>query len=442
MRFMEKINLRISNVNVSILCSLFLWKLMFASANPIREINYASTRTGSEDIAIVGVTVIDGKGDAPLEDATILVSKGQIKAVGPRAAIVLPEGVEVVDGKGLSLLPGLIDSHFHLDNDHGLPSLYLSHGVTSTRDPGGWIEHYDPVLRSKSSIPRLFLAGPLLDFPPPAYPKGSYLVRDAAEARQAVSTLIDRGASVIKVYFRLPLGLIQVITETAHARGIPVTAHLETVKADDAILAGVDGIEHVTSLGTALLLPREAEAYRQSVLADNAARGEGRYKIWSQIDLKSPRVKSLLDLMIKRGTTLSATLAVFELRPGDPNVKDFNVLGFSQMLQFTGMAKRAGVRVVAGSHSAVLHAERGWAYQREMELLVESGLTPMEAIQAGTIENARFLRIEDRLGTIEPGKAADLILVEGDPSKDISALRHIKHVMLAGKWISTDVPQK
>ncbi len=297
-------------------------------------------------------------------------------------------------------------------------------------------------MQSLAPIPRLFLAGPLLDYPPPAYPKGSYLLRDAAEARVGVNSLIDRGCSAVKVYFRLPLGIIQVVVETAHARGIPVTAHLETVKADDAILAGIDGIEHVTSLGTALLPPREAEAYRQSVIADNAARGEGRYRIWSQIDLNSPRVKSLLDLMVWRGIILSPTLAVFELRAGDPNVKDFNVHGYSQMIQFTGMAKRAGVRVVAGSHSAVSHAERGWAYQREMELLVESGLTPMEAIQAGTIENARFFRIEDRLGSIESGKTADLILVEGDPSKNISALRQIKQVMLAGKWIPTEIPQK
>ena len=411
-------------------------------ADPIREINYASVNAGSEDVAIVGVNLIDGRRDVPLADATVLVSNGRIKAAGPRSEIVVPNGAKVIEGKGLSLLPGLMDSHFHLEKDHGLPSLFLSHGITSVRDPGAWIEDYDPVLQSLAPIPRLFLAGPLLDYPPPAYPKGSYLLRDAAEARVAVNTLIDRGNSAVKVYFRLPLGIIQVVVETAHARGIPVTAHLETVKADDAILAGVDGIEHVTSLGTALLPPREAEAYRQSVIADNAARGEGRYRIWSQIDLNSPRVKSLLDLMVWRGTTLSPTLAVFELRAGDPNVKDFNVRGYSQMLQFTGMAKRAGVRVVAGSHSAVSHAERGWAYQREMELLVESGLTPMEAIQAGTLENARFFRIEDRLGSIEPGKTADLILVEGDPSKNISALRQIKRVMLAGQWIRTDVPQK
>lgn len=95
-----------------------------------------------------------------------------------------------------------------------------------------------------------------------------------------------------------------------------------------------------------------------------------------------------------------------------------------------------GARVVVGSHSDVPHAKRGWAYQRELELLVESGLTPMEAIVAGTTQNARFFRVSDRLGSIESGKLADLVLVEGEPQKKISDMRRIKRVMLNGQWVS------
>jgi imidazolonepropionase-like amidohydrolase len=104
------------------------------------------------------------------------------------------------------------------------------------------------------------------------------------------------------------------------------------------------------------------------------------------------------------------------------------------MEAFVGMANKAGAKVVVGSHSDVPHAKRGWAYQRELELLVESGLTPMQALVAGTLENARYFRIDDRLGSIEQGKQADLILVEGDPLKDISKMRRIKRVMLNGIW--------
>ncbi|MCI0663781.1 MAG: amidohydrolase family protein, partial [Acidobacteria bacterium] len=180
---------------------------------------------------------------------------------------------------------------------------------------------------------------------------------------------------------------------------------------------------------------RDAEKYRQSVLADNNARREGRYKVWSEIDLKSPLVRPLLDLIAKQGTFLSPTLAVFERRIGDKDSTEMHVRAFQQMLAFVGMAKRAGGRIVVGSHSSVPHAERGWAYQREMELLVDSGLTPMEAIVAGTMENARFFRIADRLGSIEAGKLADLVLIEGDPLRDLTAMRRVKRVMINGGWL-------
>ena len=112
------------------------------------------------------------------------------------------------------------------------------------------------------------------------------------------------------------------------------------------------------------------------------------------------------------------------------------------MEQFVRLAHDAGAKIVVGSHSDVPHAKRGWAFQREMELLVDCGLTPMEAIVAGTLENARYFRIADRLGSIEKGKLADLVLVEGDPLKNISNMRNVKRVMLNGRWISAEAESK
>jgi imidazolonepropionase-like amidohydrolase len=401
----------------------------------MREINKVARPDGGKPVAVVGATLIDGRGGPPINDSAVIVRDDRIVAVGKRNSTPIPAGAEIIQASGLTLLPGFIDSHFHIDGDDSLPALYLTHGVTSVRDPGQWIEAYDTAQKSGAPIPRLFLAGPHLDSPPPAYPADSFIVRDPEEAKAAVNRFIDQGASVIKVYFRLPVGLIKVVAETAHARGVPVTAHLEIVDALDAIRAGVNGIEHVTSFGTALTPLREAEKYRQAVLANNNARRDGRYKMWSEIDLNSPRVKQALDLIVERGVFVSATLAVFERRPGDQDTTEIHARGFQTMLKFVGMAKRAGARVVVGSHSSVPHAERGWAYQREMELLVESGMTPMEAIVAATAENARFFRIDDRLGSVEAGKLADMILVEGDPLKEIGALRHVQRVMLDGKWV-------
>jgi imidazolonepropionase-like amidohydrolase len=401
----------------------------------LREVNQVARPDHEKSIAITGATLIDGRGGAPVPDSVVIVRGERVIAAGTRSSVQVPQGAEIVEAPGLTLLPGLIDAHFHLDGDGLLPSLFLQHGVTSVRDPGQWIEAYDAVRKKGEVLPRLFLAGPHLDTPPPAYPDDSYIARDPDEVRDAVNRFIDQGASVIKVYFRLPLGSIKTVTETARARGVPVTAHLEIVDSADAIRAGVDGIEHVTSFGTSLLPLREAERYRQSVLADNNARREGRYKMWSEIDLSSPRARTLLDLIVARGTFISATLAIFEKRLGDKGATEMHVRGFKQMLAFVGMAKRAGARIVVGSHSSVPHAERGWAYQRELELLVDSGLTPMEAIIAGTMENARFFRITDRLGSIEAGRLADLVMVEGDPAKDITAMRRVKRVMLNGQWM-------
>lgn len=426
--------LLLSTIVICVLCTC-------ASAQPrdpmktsLREVNKVAQPSATSVIAIVGATLIDGTGGPVVTDSTVIIRGEKIVAVGKRAAVKVPSDAEVFDAKGLTLIPGLIDSHFHIDGDDPLPALYLSHGVTSVRDPGQWIEAYDAARKASAPVPRLFLCGPHLDSPPPAYPTDSFIVRDAEETRLAVNRFVDDGASAIKVYFRLPLALIRVAIETAHARGVPVMGHLEIVDARDAIRAGIDGIEHATSFGTALLPLRDAEKYRQSVLASNDARREGRYQVWNAIDLKTPQAASLFKLIVDRGVVVSPTLAVFERQHGDKDTTDLHVHAFKQMEAFVGLANKAGAKIVVGSHSDVPHAKRGWAYQRELELLVASGLTPMQAIVAGTMENARYFHIADRLGSIETGKLADLVLVDGDPLNNISNMRRIKRVMLNGVW--------
>ncbi len=413
-----------------------------AKSNPIREVNQVQSGDSNQVIAIVGATLIDGRGGAPVIDSAVIIRGDKIITVGSRNNVAIPPGAEVIDAKGLALLPGLIDAHFHIDGDDPLPALYLSHGVTSIRDPGQWIEAYDAARKAAAPVPRLFLCGPHLDSPPPAYPSDSYIVRDADETRLAVNRFVDQGASGIKVYFRLPLALIKVAVETGHARRIPVMAHLEIVDAGDAIRAGLDGIEHATSFGTALIPLRDAEKYRQAVIADSSARREGRYQVWNAIDFNSPRAKALFKLISERGVFVSPTLAVFERQTGDKNTKDTHVRAFQQMEMFVRLARNAGAKIVVGSHSDVPHAKRGWAYQRELELLVDSGLTPMQAIVAGTLENARYFRISERLGSIEAGKLADLVLVEGDPSKNISDMRRVNRVMLNGRWMRAEAESK
>lgn len=317
-----------------------------------------------------------------------------------------------------------------------MPQTYLAQGVTALRDPGEWIRAYEGVRHSGRPAPRLFLTGPHLDRQPVAHPTTALPVTSAAEAVAAVRRFADDGASAIKVYYRIPLEWFAAIADAAHARGLPVTAHLELVDADQAVRAGLDGVEHVTSVGTAIADPEAARAFKTAVTANNAARGPGRFRLWDELDLEhSSRVPAMLSTMISHKTFFTPTLAVYERQPGDADTGAREVHAFAQMMRFTAMAIRAGVTIVVGSHSTVPHAPPGGAYQRELELLVQAGLTPMQAITAATYQGARFLGAADRIGSIEPGKLADLVLVHGDPTRDIAALTRVDKVMLGGSWV-------
>lgn len=435
-----------TNIFKLITCQLFLITALYScnkntdsstgKTAQIREINHKEIISKKAVIAITGATIVDGTGGAPIADGCVIITDGIISAAGRKADIEIPENAQIVNARGLTLLPGFIDSHFHLDGVHGLPAQFLQNGVTSLRDPGAWIEAYDGERKSGKAIPRLFLAGPHIDMFPPAYPRDAYVVRDAEEAVREVNRLADQGASVIKVYFRLPPAIIREVCKAAHARGIPVTAHLETTEAREAIEAGLDGIEHITSFGLTLVPQREGEKYRQIVLADNNARKQGRYDVWKSINPDRPVTDSLGVFLKKRGTFISPTLGAFEYQAAAGQPLDTARLeGFGKMKKITGKLHRAGARIVVGSHSMIPYAETGWAFQREMELLVESGLSPAAVITAATLQNARFFRIEDRLGSIEIGKQADLILIKGDPLKNISAARNVSKVMLNGVWV-------
>lgn len=284
-------------------------------------------------------------------------------------------------------------------------------------------------------MPRLFLTGPHLDGSPPAYPYDAFVVRDESEAIKQVNDAADEGATAIKVYFRISPGLIKVITETAHKRGIPVTGHLEITEAMQAIEAGLDGIEHITSFGLSLIPKREGEKYRQGMLADNNFRKQGRYAMWEKLDVNGPKVDSLARFLVRKGTFVSPTLGAFEYQAGSGAVDKTKLQGFNAMKSLTAKLKKSGVKLVLGSHSMIPYAEKGWAFQREMELWVESGISPSEVILAATMENARFFRIEDQLGSIEKGKLADLLLVNGNPLEDIKALRKVAKVMIGGEWV-------
>jgi imidazolonepropionase-like amidohydrolase len=423
--------------------SFFFLLLALATSLPaadLREINPPPEPAPDSQIAIVNARLIDGRGGHPLENAAVLIRGSKITAAGPQTSITIPEEAKRLDATGLTLLPGLIDTHFHSRNDPVRPIEYeLNRGITTFRDPGHPFRFYDAVRAAQAAeektFPRIFLCGAHLDAHPLAHPDHGFLIHDADHARRTVNEHVDHGATAIKIYMRLPLDHIAAACEAAKQRGVLVTAHLELIDADAAIRVGVRGIEHITSFGTVLAEPEVAAKFKAAVEAESAARHPMRYMLWSTLDLdNSPRVKPLLDLIVRDRVVVSPTLTVFEKRAGQKGATESDAAAFANMVKFTGMCHRAGAKIVVGSHTSGPHAEKGRAYQRELELLADAGLSPLEILTAATKNGAEFFGIENRLGTIEPGKLADLVLVEGDPSKDIAALKDVRKVMLNGLW--------
>lgn len=410
----------------------------FASgwAAGLREVNPPESPGTASVTALIGARLIDGNGGPPIDNSVVIIKGDRILFAGGRSLADIPAEAKRADVSGLAILPGLFDSHFHSVNDLDRPVEYLlKRGVTSLRDPGHPFRFYQAVIQTDLTMPRVFLCGAHLDSYPPVWPQQAVLVKDAAHARQTVIRHVSRGASAIKIYFRLPLKFHRTVCDTAAERGVLVTAHLELVDATDAIRAGVRGIEHVTSFGTSLAAPEAAEEFRRRVRSDPNARKKLRHQLWAGIDLQdSNRVGPLLELIVEKDVFVSPTLGIFEKRLGSPGNTESDVRAFANMLKFVGMCHAVGAKIVVGSHTHASFAKRGTAYQHEMELLVKAGMSPMEVLTAATMNNARFFGTEDRLGSIEAGKLADLVLVAGNPTKDISAMRNVRHVMLNGTW--------
>jgi imidazolonepropionase-like amidohydrolase len=408
----------------------------FHSSPSLLEVNPPDGPSNDRVRAIVNVRLIDGLGGVPRENSSVLIKGNRIVEVGAGNQVNIPEGAEITDGTGMSLLPGLIDSHLHNVNNNKALHAILTNGVTTVRDPGHPFRFYQSLHFATAKMPRVYLTGAHLDGYPGVYLQQASLIRGTDHIKSLINEYVQQGGSGIKIYFRLPLKYYETVIKTADFYHIPVVAHLELVDADDAIMAGLRGIEHVTSFGTSLANPKDAREFRESVRENSSNRREGRYLLWSKIDLSSDRVKEVLEFAANNDVVLSPTLATFERQFGDEEVRDYQAKGFKNMLDFVGMAHKAGVTIVTGSHNTGKYVQPGLAYQREMELFVDAGMTPLEVISSSTIHNARYFRTQDRLGSIEVGKLADMVLVEGDPSKDIKAMYALKKIMLNGEWVN------
>lgn len=429
---------------------------------------------GQGTVAIVGGMLIDGHGGQPVPNSVVIVEGDTIKAIGTVDNLKPPAGAKIIDARGKSVLPGLIDMHCHVDIvGHGVYTEWhpfvktrykdilpgenkdlLMSGVTLGREPGGFLETdlwvRDSINRGDFPGPRRLVSGPYISFGDPktgdSGPHGDpnsanahYLMVDTPErAREAAIYLLDKGVDLLKAYNNLTEPMVKAIVEEAHKRGKHVASHVRGP--EDLVMrvrAGVDSIEHM------------------------GGNSGGRF------------TQESLDLIAQRRVAIVPTLNVglvykeTEMFPGrleDPkampnfpaDAQDMirqSIRNFSHLRYFDGSKTRndtatptlfkqlvdAGANILMGTESGTPMNFHASAAAREMVWMNRLGMDPMKVIVASTRAPAQFLRMDDRYGSIERGKIADIILVDGNPLFDMAVMHQVSFVMKDGLIYKGDV---
>ncbi len=402
-------------------------------------------------VAFVGGTLIDATGAPAVADAVVVVENGRIAAAGAKGSVAIPARARRIDVSGRTILPGLWDMHAHFEQVEWGP-LYLAAGVTTVRDCGNELDFIrsvrDAIESGKGLGPSILLAC-FVDGDGPGS-IGTSRLREESEIPKLIETLKDARCSQVKIYQSLSPRLIAPLARAAHAAGMSVTGHIPTgIGAVHAVEAGMDQINHLQFVMRALFPPSFDPDARlaQSVFL----------KAMREIDPSSPAARETMEVLRRRNVVLDPTMALGELgthtpeeiarlEPGLAKVaeplqatlgsfgvsperaSDSHALWETQLAVLRAL-HRAGVTIVAGTDQAV----PGHSLHREIEIYASAGFTPMEAIQAATIVPARAMKRDKESGTVEAGKRADLIVVEGDPLADIRALRRVTTVVKAGR---------
>jgi amidohydrolase family protein len=405
-------------------------------------------------VAIEHVRLFDSEQATMREDQTVVVQGDRISTVGPSAAISIPKDAEVIDGRGKTLLPGLFDMHAHLQALDGI--LNIASGVTTARDMGNDIDelkHLQDQWDSGIAIgPRVWKAGFIDGHGPFQAPTGLY-ADTAEEAQKAVNRYADLGYIQIKLYSSLNPEFVPGIVKTAHERGLRVSGHIPNgIIASQFVEDGADEVQHINFIFLNFLAGQVKDTRtpeRFTAVGANAAK----------LDLQSKQVNDFIALLLQHHTTVDVTLATFEGmftgRPGKVSPDFAPILdrlpaqvqrgaysgglpvtaendqlykdSYRAMLRMTKRMYDAGIPILAGTD-----ATAGLMLHRELELEVEAGIPPAKALQIATFNAARLLKQDKDLGSIAPGKRADLVLVEGNPADHISDIRRCRLVVKNG----------
>ncbi len=414
-------------------------------------------------VALTGVTVVDGTGADPVEGATVVIENGRIAAVGRADGVEIPDGAEVLELDGHTVIPGIVGLHdhtFYTTNERRVqatesaPKLYLASGVTTIRTTGSY--HPYSELNLKAGIdrgeevgPRMHVTGPYLT----GVGAAGYMtqVGSPEDARRVVAYWAEEGVSWFKAYTRISEEELAAVIDEAHQRGLKVTGHLCSVSFTRAVELGIDNLEHGFFTNTDYIPgknPSECpDGFRDRLL---------------EVEIDSPEVARTFATMIDNDVALTSTLAVYELIvPGRPPLEErvLELLApearaeylatreeiaadadesiwptlFEKAQRFEKAFVEAGGLLAAGvDPTGIGGALPGLGDQRNFELLVEAGFTPVEVVRIMTLNGAKVLGEDAEYGSVEPGKLAEIVVIEGDPIADPAEIRNVVYVFKDG----------
>lgn len=414
-------------------------------------------------VALTHVRVIDGTGVVPLEDQTVIIRGGNIAAMGASSSVATPADATVIDLTGQSIIPGLVmvHEHFYYPTGPGVygqlaesfSRLYLAGGVTTMRTGGNMNGFMD--LNIMRAVEAGRKPGPAIDATAP-YLNGANpfiqmrTLKGPEDSRRQVQYWTDEGATSLKTYMQISRGELAAAINEAHRRGIKVTGHLCSVTYAEAAGLGIDNLEH------GFLASTDFVADKQPDVCPGQGAGQ---KTIAALDENGAAFKALVKTLVDRNVALTSTLTVFEtFTPGRPKPPGLEVLTpqlrdqfeqnyartqanaesiyttlFPKAMSLERAFVRAGGTLIAGTDptggGGVIP---GYANQRQVELLVESGFTPLEAIRIATLNGATYLGRDARVGSLAVGKQADLVVIDGNPAATISDIRRVTTVFKQG----------
>ena len=459
-------------VRLSVLLLLFCLVGLASAQAPDRQ---QFVRVEAPTVALTHVRVIDGTGAAPLEDQTIVISGGKIQSVGPSAAAKIPEGARVLDLAGSTVLPGLVGMHNHLFFPMGgsppmysnmgtsFPRLYLALGVTTIRTTGSVAPYTD--LEIKRLIDSGRMIGPKMHVTAPylegagAFTPVMHQLAGPEDARRMVNYWADVGATSFKAYMNITRAELRAAVEEAHRRGLKVTGHLCSVGYREAAELGIDNLEHGLLADSEFVPDKKPDQCPPGAAVSASLR---------QLDLSGPAARETIRTLVARNVALTSTLPVFEaggapltqsgigaagalLNPRMLNVMSVDararylqararvssesnyVALLRKAMDFEREFVRAGGLLITGldptGNGGIV---AGFGDLRGVELLVEAGFTPLEAIKIASLNGAKFLGEEARVGSVAAGKQADLMVVRGNPAADIADIEKVEIVFKDG----------